>query len=138
MIRINKYKYKIEQTDRDLAEKNNWAEGGEQKENTFIGNLGEICACKYLDINWNPVEYSIEDLNDDDKLRYQVKTCKEKGYSMNIFLDQKEDWKKGFERYILCYIDEKEEYIYIEGDMTANMAHANKHIQSNYIAIYRK
>ena len=138
MIRINKYQYTIEQSDKDLAMEKNWAINESNEGNVYIGNLAEIATCKYLDIDWEPVAYSIEDLIDNDNIRHQVKSFKDKKYTFRFFLDQKNNWKNGFDRYIFCYIDKDEKHVYIEGDMTADMAHANSHIHSTLISLYRR
>ena len=138
MKKINKYQYVIEQSDKDLAIEKNWATDESKKENVYIGNLAEIAACKYLDIDWNPVEYSVEDLIDNDNIRYQVKSFKDKGYTFRFFLDQNDNWKDGYDRYIFCYIDKDEKHAYIEGDMTADMAHTNSHIHKSFTSLYRK
>ena len=81
MIKINRYKYKIENSDKDLANKNNW----NNTEYTYIGNLGEIAGHIYLEMKESVAGHkAMADIIDDDGNRIQVKSVKE-GFSKNRF-----------------------------------------------------
>ena len=73
MIKINKYRYKIEDGDKKAANLRNW----NNSNYTVIGNLAEIASCKYLGLEWTTASRAVADIIDDDGMRYQVKSCKE-------------------------------------------------------------
>jgi|TARA_Y100000310_G_scaffold273645_1_gene289209 hypothetical protein len=133
MIKINRYKYRIEDSDQKLAEENNWND----TENTYIGNLGEIAVSKYLDLNeWTVVEKAVSDIIDDEGNRIQVKSTKNSFAKKRFWLEQKENLE--FDRYIFCLIDEEEKFATVEADMLTEIAHSNFHIYKNLKAIYRR
>ena len=131
MIKINRSLFKIEEKDKDLAKKKNWND----THNTFIGNLGEIAACQYLDIDW-PASDGPTDLTDDYGTRYQVKATQEGFKKKRYWLEQKET--KQFDRYIFVVIDEEQRFAKIEIDTIKQIPHLNSHLKNQLQAISRK
>ena len=131
MKKVNRYLYKIEEVDKKAAQLKNW----NNTENTFIGNLAEIAACKYLGIEWSTAPGAPADLIGDDGMRFQVKSCKE-GFKKSRYWLQKND--RLFDRYIFAVIDEEERFVRIESDMVERMPHKNSHTWQKLEAIYRK
>ena len=138
MIKINKYRYKVEEGDRKSANLRNW----NNSNYTVIGNLAEIASCKYLGLEWTTASRAVADIIDDDGMRYQVKSCQEGFEKRRFWLEQTPD--PGFDRYIFCVVDEEEKFVNIEADMVASIAHKNAHEYSavgnarKLKAIYRK
>ncbi len=138
MIKITKYRYKVEEGDRKAADLRNWNDS----KYTVIGNLAEIASCKYLGLEWTTASRAVADIIDDDGMRYQVKSCQEGFEKRRFWLEQTLD--PGFDRYIFCVVDEEEKFVNIEADMVASIAHKNAHEYSavgngkKLKAIYRK
>ena len=132
MRKENKHKYEIEDLDRKAARKNNW----NQEKTTYIGNLGEIAACEYLGISWDPVHKSTADVVDCHGTRYQVKTTQEGFIKARHWLEQKR--VRSFDRYIFVVIDEGERFANIEMDTLVTIPHKNSHRKGKFEAIYRK
>jgi len=121
MIKITKYRYKVEEGDRKAANLRNWNDS----KYTYIGNLAEIASCKYLGLEWTTASRAVADIIDDDGMRYQVKSCKEAFEKKRFWLEPAVD--PGFDRYIFCVIDEEEKFVNIEADMLVPIAHKNSH-----------
>ena len=132
MRKYTHHMYEIENSDKDAASTNNW----NQKETTYIGNLGEIAACKYLGLAWKPVSKSTADIIDDHGTRYQVKTTQEGFAKARHWLEKKK--VRSFDRYIFVVIDEGERFANIEMDTLAVIPHKNSHWKGNLEAINRK
>ncbi len=138
MIKITKYRYKVEEGDKKAANLRNWNDS----KYTYIGNLAEIASCKYLGLEWTTASRAVADIIDDDGMRYQVKSCKEGFDKSRFWLEQTN--QRLFDRYIFAVIDEEERFVRIEGDIIERIPHKNSHEYSargngkKLKAIYRK
>jgi len=121
MKTINRSLYKIEEEDKAFAEEKNW----NGKDNTFIGNLAEIAACKYLNVEWSTAEKATADIIDNDGVRYQVKGTREGFKKKRYWLEQ--SITKQFDRYIFVVVDEEEKFAKIEMDVEKQIPHQNVH-----------
>ena len=138
MKKMNRYLYKVEDDDKKVAELRNWNDS----EYTYIGNLSELAACKYLGIEWTTASKAPADLIDDDGMRFQVKSCKEGFDKSRFWLEQTND--RLFDRYIFAVVDEEARFVKIEADIIERIPHKNAHTWSpngsgrKLEAIYRK
>ena len=132
MRKHNHHMYEIENSDKSTASANNW----NQKETTYIGNLGEIAACEYLGLVWKPISKSTADIVDDHGTRYQVKTTQEGFTKARHWLEKKQ--VRSFDRYIFVVIDEGERFANIEMDTLAMIPHKNSHWKGELEAINRR
>jgi len=134
MIKRNRHRYEIENSDKNLAIIDNW----NSKHRTYIGNLGEIAACEYLGVTWNSTN-AAADIVDRHGTRYQVKTTPKADLRNKTrhWLEQKQ--VRSFDRYIFVSIDEGELFANIEMDTLEMIPHKNSHWWDGELeAIYRK
>jgi hypothetical protein len=130
-----KYRFNITNDDYLLAKDNMW----KIDENVLIGNIGEIIACKYLQIEYSKHIKLNSDCGYDlykNEIKYQVKCVKDEPYKRKLFLEKS---NKNFDRYLLILISQDLDWaeIYIDSnkDIIENNALFDEQYKKYYIKI---
>ncbi len=132
------YRFEITDSDLILAKKNIWSDSSYA--NILAGNVGEIIACKYLNIDYNKTKQVRPDTGYDiyaNNIKYQVKSVEDQPYKNKIYLERK-DYNKNFDRYLLILIAQYYNFAEILVDSDIKMIENNCLYDEEYGKFYLK